>query len=157
MSRDMLAVKPEVENPICSIRTLVRDGHHNAFTNLVRWRDELYLTYRRSSGHAQGDGDIILLRSKDGQEWKSCPTALQSSRNFYEGHMVDLGDRLCMFSGAFRRGGVLDKTTMKQYVSFSSNGRDWSPPQAIYKPLWRFWRPIAHEGTSHAHSPRNKT
>lgn len=149
-SRTLAEKINRAETPICSLRRLVHDGNHNAFTDLIRWRDELYLTYRRSSGHAQCNGDIVLMRSDDGEDWESQDTALQSSHSFYEGHMAPLGDRLCMFSGGFQRGGTLDKMTMKEYVSFSDDGREWSEPRVIYKPLWRFWRPINHDGALYA-------
>ncbi len=139
---EAVADGPAAASPVLDVRRLIADGRHNAFTDLFRWRGTLYLTHRRSSGHGATDGDIVLLRSEDGERWEQTPTGLRSSHNFYEGHLAQLGDRLFMFGGAFRRGGKLDKSTQQQFVSWTDDGVHWSSPTPIYQPRWRFWRPI---------------
>lgn len=129
------------DSPIGHVQRLVSDGHHNAFTDLIRWRDHIYLTYRRSSGHAQGDGDIVLLRSEDGREWEQIDTGLQTTQNFYEGWMIPFRGKLFMYGGGFTRDG-LNKRTMREYVSVSEDGVNWSPAQQTHIDLWRFWKPI---------------
>ncbi|MFT5109888.1 MAG: hypothetical protein ACI9UA_005540, partial [Pseudoalteromonas tetraodonis] len=48
---------------------------HNAFTDLVRWNDAFYCTFREGSGHVPGkngtDGKIRVIRSIDGDAWSS--------------------------------------------------------------------------------------
>jgi hypothetical protein len=36
---------PAVVQPI-SVRTLIADGRHNAFTSLTRWHDQFWLSFR---------------------------------------------------------------------------------------------------------------
>ena len=46
-------------------------GAHNAFTDLIRWRDRWYCTFREGDEHVGGDGRIRVLVSTDGQAWTS--------------------------------------------------------------------------------------
>ena len=46
-----------------SVRTVVSDGHHNAFAAFVRWKDGYWLAFRRGTGHVARDGDLVVLRS----------------------------------------------------------------------------------------------
>src|SRR3712207_6534057 len=44
---------------------------HNAFTDLFRWKDHWYCSFREGSAHSSYDGAARLLKSADGQTWKS--------------------------------------------------------------------------------------
>src|SRR5690554_6264444 len=48
---------------------------HNAFTDLIRFNDAFYCTFREASGHVvnpgQENGSIRVIKSPDGKEWKS--------------------------------------------------------------------------------------
>lgn len=135
-------------NPIVSLRPLVSDGKHNAFTGLVRFKDALILTYRQSSGHGVTDGDVAVKRSTDnGQTWYDAASPFSGGEHtYYEGHLVEHNGKLLMFAGTFKRGGKLDKSTAQEFVSVSSDGETWSPKQPACDPLWRYWHPVSHGG-----------
>ena len=73
----LLAASPAVradlptEGPVKpkEIRKVYGDGKHNAFTAFVRWRGALWLAFRQADSHNSGDGDLVVLRSKDGRDW----------------------------------------------------------------------------------------
>lgn len=48
---------------------------HNAFTDLIRWKDRFYCTFRESAHHVpkshEDDGKIRILASNDGKTWES--------------------------------------------------------------------------------------
>ena len=44
---------------------------HNAFTDLARWKDRWYCSFREGSGHGSYDGKIRVLSSSDGEKWQS--------------------------------------------------------------------------------------
>src|SRR5678816_701456 len=46
-------------------------GRHNAFTDLVRWHDRWWCTFREADDHVGGDGAIRILTSVDGTKWES--------------------------------------------------------------------------------------
>ena len=52
---DARLVKPR------SVRALVADGKHNAFTALVHWKDVCWLAFRKGKSHNSNDGDMVLL------------------------------------------------------------------------------------------------
>ncbi|MBR2873509.1 MAG: hypothetical protein IKB99_08420, partial [Lentisphaeria bacterium] len=92
-----------MDSRIENLRRIVADGNHNAFPGLTRFKGALYLSYRKSSGHAMNDGVICLKRSFDnGETWEDLPCAL-TDKNYYEGFMVEYKGKLFMFGGAFPR------------------------------------------------------
>ena len=56
---------------IVSVKKIWDQGKHNAFTDLIRWRDKWYCTFREADGHVGGDGQIRVLESDDGDKWQS--------------------------------------------------------------------------------------
>src|SRR4051794_13860191 len=61
------AAKPE----IVSVKKIWDQGKHNAFTDLVRWHNKWYCTFRESDAHVGGDGQIRVLESDEGDKWQS--------------------------------------------------------------------------------------
>src|SRR5437879_5124436 len=59
------------EPQIVSVAKIWDQAPHNAFTDLIRWRDTWYCTFREADGHVGGDGKIRLLSSANGQSWDS--------------------------------------------------------------------------------------
>ena len=57
------------------VRKIWDQTNHNAFTDLVRFDDHFFCTFREGTGHVPGengrDGEIRVLTSADGQQWKS--------------------------------------------------------------------------------------
>src|SRR5918996_1387713 len=74
------AAEPEV----VSVRKIWDEGKHNAFTDLVRWRDKWYCTFREADAHVGGDGKLRVLESADGERWD--PVALVAEQG------IDLRD-----------------------------------------------------------------
>ncbi len=56
---------------IVSEQKVWNEGEHNAFTDLIRWQDNWYCTFRESKAHVGGDGKIRLLKSTNGHQWES--------------------------------------------------------------------------------------
>ena len=60
------------------------DAPHNAFTDLIRYENKFYCTFREGTGHVPGetgeDGKIRILISEDGEEWESL--ALLAKRDY---------------------------------------------------------------------------
>ena len=48
------------------------DGRHNAFTDLIKWKNKYYLTFRNASSHfdpTKAEGRIFVLESEDLIKW----------------------------------------------------------------------------------------
>lgn len=132
---------PESRGPLISLRRLIADGRHNAFTGLLHHKGIWHLNWRTSSGHGQADGDIRMLRSVDAVQWEETQSPFCKDRNFMEGHMVSFGGKIFMYSGTFDRDTPLARESMREYATCSEDGLTWSTPQVSYKDRWRFWNP----------------
>jgi hypothetical protein len=54
---------------LVSVARIWDGGAHNAFTDLIRWRNRWYCTFREGDAHVGGDGRIRVLVSDDGETW----------------------------------------------------------------------------------------
>ena len=52
---------------LVSVTRIWDGGAHNAFTDLIRWRNRWYCTFREADAHVGGDGRIRVLVSTDGE------------------------------------------------------------------------------------------
>jgi tRNA A-37 threonylcarbamoyl transferase component Bud32 len=117
---------------------------HNAFTDLIRFQDKWYLTFREAPCHGvpevgQVPGRVRVLRSDDGETWE--PTALLDY-----GPDQDLRDpklsvtpdgRLMLNTAAAPHA----RKNFRQSVAwFSRDGEDWTGPHEIGEPWWWLWR-----------------
>ena len=62
------AEKPEVASVV---KIWDQRGKHNAFTDLIRWQDKWWCTFREADAHVGGDGQSRVLVSSDGKVWES--------------------------------------------------------------------------------------
>ncbi|MCE7987170.1 MAG: hypothetical protein DYG89_38860 [Caldilinea sp. CFX5] len=64
---------------IASLRQLYNDGNHNAFTDLCRFGESYYLTFRSCpEGHMIfASSRIVILRSRDAQQWEQVYTKVR--------------------------------------------------------------------------------
>src|ERR1044072_6165180 len=62
--------QPVAAPSIVSVKRIWDAGAHNAFTDLIRWRNRWYCTFREADAHVGGDGRIRVLVS-DGERWTS--------------------------------------------------------------------------------------
>src|SRR2546423_6361442 len=56
---------------LISVQKIWHNGQHNAFTDLIRFNDQWFCTFRESEAHVGGNGKIRVLVSKHGEEWRS--------------------------------------------------------------------------------------
>lgn len=137
------------EPRILSVQKIWDQGRHNAFTDLIRWRDKWYCTFREADDHVGGDGQLRVLESADGEAWTS--VALLSEKG------IDLRDpklsitpdnRLMIVAG----GSVYEGKTLKgrqPRVAFSSDARTWTPPERVLSEGEWLWRVTWHEGKAY--------
>ncbi|MGB9642064.1 MAG: hypothetical protein ACP5JO_06310 [Candidatus Ratteibacteria bacterium] len=47
------------------------DGYHNAFTDIAKFMDCFFITFRHATQHgAPGRGEIYLIKSNDTENWR---------------------------------------------------------------------------------------
>src|SRR3954463_6685735 len=72
-------VRAAVSAEIVEVRKIWDAGQHNAFTDLIRWHDRWWCTFRESDAHVGGDGAIQVLTSVDGAKWDSAARLTEKS------------------------------------------------------------------------------
>jgi hypothetical protein len=143
---------------VISIERIWDRADHSAFTDLARFGDFFYCTFREGSGHIPGlNGTIRVIRSRDGANWES--VALLEERE------VDLRDpklsitpdgRLMVNCGASYYHGS-KRLRIESRVAFSnSEGSQFGPTERVVFPKemitggdW-LWRVTWHDAVAWA-------
>src|SRR5947207_15453553 len=75
-------------------------GKHNAFTDLIRWRDKWYCTFREADAHVGGDGQIRVLESAEGDKWQSAALIGEAGIDLRDPKLsITPDDRLMIMAG----------------------------------------------------------
>jgi len=120
-----------------SIRRVFHNGEHNAFTDLCRFRDQLYLTFRScSDGHmVHPTASTIIMRSKDeGATWEQVHRFSVKDRDTRDPHFLVFRDRLFVYTGTWWSGpGKIepkdyDMNKMLGFAAWSDDGTAWNSP-----------------------------
>ena len=134
---------------------------HSAFTDLIRFNDEFYCTFREGTGHipgkktgdGDGDGEIRVIKSKDGETWESVALLKKKGYDLRDSKISVTPDGRLMLTigGSIYIDGRL--TDRHPQVSFSDkNGANFSDPQPmLLDPAIRsekdwVWRVTWHKG-----------
>jgi hypothetical protein len=134
---------------------------HNAFTDLVRWRDRWYCCFREGTGHAAGAGTIRVLTSADGDRWTSTASIALDNTDLRDPHLSVMPDGRLMLNGGAAVPPTRDPVTDHySFVCFSADGTTWGPPKRILGSWQWLWRVTWHKGTAYgvayAWDPKDK-
>ncbi|MCC7492051.1 MAG: hypothetical protein IT204_06900 [Fimbriimonadaceae bacterium] len=115
------------------VRVLVNDGLHNAFTDLCRFRGQLYLTWRACpDGHMLFTSSRIkVLRSADeGATWTLVHEFGVPGRDVRDPHFLVFRDQLFVYSGTWlvRPGATRDINEHLGYAAVTADGTTWRSP-----------------------------
>ncbi len=135
-----------------SVRRIFHNREHNAFTDLCRFRGQLYLTFRSCpDGHmVHPTSRILVLRSADGVDWKQVHEFRVDQRDTRDPHFLVFKDRLFVYSGTWYSG----KTTLPRdeydlnkhlgYAAWSDDGDQWHSPVMLEGTFGHYvWRAAA--------------
>lgn len=148
---------PPAAFKLISVKKIWDQAPHNAFTDLIRFRELWYCVFRESEGRVDGAGKIRVLTSKDGESWESAALLVLAGRDLRDPKLsITPDNRLMIVGGATN---VADRNTdFFSVVSFSKDGKVWSIPQkVVVNPdgsnfwLWRVaWRKGEAFGVAYA-------
>jgi hypothetical protein len=145
---------PEVH--VSNIRRVFHNGEHNAFTDLTRFGDRFYLTFRSCpDGHpVHPTSSIIVLESGDAQTWKPVHRFRVPKRDTRDPHFLVFQDRLFVYTGTWYCGDsspeVYEMNQHLGYAATSADGRTWSEPIMLEGTYGHYiWRAAAHDGAAY--------
>lgn len=141
------------------VRRVFHNGEHNAFTDLCRFRDQLYLTFRSCpDGHmVHPTASVIVLRSGDeGRTWEQAHRFSVTDRDTRDPHFLAFRDRLFVCTGTWWSGPTTipvaeyDLNKHLGYAAHSGDGATWSEPEMLEGTFgFYIWRAAAHGGKAY--------
>jgi hypothetical protein len=129
---------------------------HNAFTDLTHWKGRFVCAFREGRGHVSSDGKIRALISSDGDAWQ--PAALVALEGYdlrdaglsiTPDHPAGGARRLMLIGGASPRKTDTDRAPTGSFVSFTEDGKNWTPPHIVTDPGRWLWRITWHDDTAY--------
>ena len=123
---------------------------HNAFTDLVRWKDKFYCAFRQGRGHVSTDGKIRILESDNTDIWHSAALIALEGFDLRDAHLSVTPDgRLMLLGGAAPRKQDNQSAPTGSFVSFSQDGKRWTGPKIAVRPGRWLWCVTWNDGKAY--------
>ncbi len=157
LTHPLLAAPPQLDNPqLLSVERIWDRGAYNSFTDLIRFRDRWYCTFREGTTHGADNGNVRVIVSDNGQQWESAGLLTEAGTDLRDPKLSLMPDgRLMLIMGG-------SKTEFGRYwtrsprVSFSSDGAQWTTPQRVLAEDHWLWRVTWHKGVGYCLSKLNE-
>lgn len=121
-------------------------GKHNAFTDLIRFKDRWFCSFREGDAHVGGDGKLRVLTSADGAKWESAALLEEKGIDLRDPKLSITADgRLMIVAG----GSVYEGKKLlgrQPRVAFSKEGKEWTAPKRVLSEGDWLWRVTWHDG-----------
>ena len=166
----ILAISGHAENlpsvKVTNIRRTFHNGEHNAFTDLVRFKEKFYLTFRSCpDGHmVHPTASIIILSSDDAKQWRQVHQFSVKHRDTRDPHFLVFNERLFVYTGTWYSG---EKTIPPEeydlnkhlgYAAWTDDGTKWHSPIMLEGTFGHYiWRANAFDGTAYLCGRRKRS
>ncbi len=152
--------KPE-QVRLVEVRKIWDAAPHNAFTDLIRYKNEWFCCFREGRGHAGDAGRIRIISSTDTREWKSVAVFERENVDYRDPKLSITPDgKLMLLAAAAVPATRNPLTDHYSFVCFSSDGRTWTQPRRIVESwqwLWRVtWQNGKGYGVAYRWNPQDK-
>lgn len=143
------ATKPVTRPTIVSVKKIWDKGPHNAFTDLIRFKDQWFCAFRESDAHVGGNGGIRVLTSTDGESWNAVAFVTEQGIDLRDAKLsiTPQGKLMMLCGGSTYEGKKL--LGMQPRVAFSEDGKTWTAPQKILAKGDWLWRVTWHNGKAY--------
>lgn len=143
----LAATNPE----IVSVQKIWDKGEHNAFTDLIRFQNKWYCTFREATDHGSSTGVVRVIESNDGNNWRSSALVVEKEIDLRDPKLSIMPDgRLMLIMGGIVNNDDGQQITRAPRVSFSKNGRRWTRPQKVLAEDHWLWRVTWHKGIGYS-------
>lgn len=129
---------------LVEVKKIWDQAPHNAFTDLVRFKDRWYCVFREGKAHVSPDGALRVITSADGEKWESAALLTSADSDLRDAKIAVTPDGKLLLSGA----GALHKKEPHAHQSlvwFSNDGKTWSDPVRVGDPGYWLWRVTWHK------------
>lgn len=123
--------------------TIVQNGGHNGFPDLIHWRDHFYLAFRSAKNHIDQNSSIRILRSSDAETWENIAEFTLGHEDIRDPKFAVVHDELFLYVLKNKELVVMPYTTI---FSTSKDGLTWTDWQDVSPKNWVFWRPKTADG-----------
>ena len=133
----------------------------NGTTDLIRFKDRWWCSFREANSHAGGQGHACIIVSEDGENWESAATLHERGLDLRDPHLSIMPDGRFMCTLAATRWGYDEENswdgksqalTRSPRVSFSSDGSKWTSPRKVLAEDHLLWRVTWHKGVGYCMS-----
>lgn len=152
------AQQPQAE--MVSVQKIWDAGKHNAFTDLIRFKNLFVCCFREADDHVGGDGQIRVLISSSGETWVEQALVGEKGVDLRDPKLSAATDDLLMMNmGGSIYNGTRTLQGRQPRVATSTDIKYWSPPVKLLASgdwLWRAtWNELDKKfyGVSYNHHP----
>lgn len=134
-----LLAAPAADVDLISVTKIWDQAPHNAFTDLARFNDRWFCTFREGAKHVSPDGSIHVIASKDGKDWQSAARLTMAHADLRDPKLTITPDSRLMLTAAAAWHDK-SKRSHTTHVWFSKDGAVWTDPTAIGDDDYWLWR-----------------
>ncbi len=134
---------------LVEVRKIWDKAPHNAFTDLVRFRDRWFCVFREGKAHVSPDGALRIITSAGGEKWESAALIASPNSDLRDAKITVTPNDQLMLCGAEA---LHDKSkhTHQSLTWFSKDGGTWSDRHEIGDPDFWLWRVTWHKGKAYS-------
>ena len=137
----LLPVSAQTKPAAVVVQKIWDAAPHNAFTDLVRFRDRWFCVFREGQGHVSADGALRVITSQDGVNWEAAARLTMPDADLRDAKITVTPDQRLMLSGAAAYHQPHEHTH-QSLVWFSEDGFQWSAPVKVGDPDFWLWRVV---------------
>ena len=145
-----LQAQNEYPKPVLvSVDKIWDKAEHNAFTDLIRYKDRWYCTFREGKTHVSHHGVLKVIASDDGEKWDQV-ASIKSTRDWdmREAKFAIMPDGRLMLTGA-EANRQTEPTQHQSLVWFTSGGNNWTDAKEVADFNYWLWRGAWHKGVGY--------
>ncbi|HRR95162.1 MAG TPA: hypothetical protein P5150_00295 [Candidatus Ratteibacteria bacterium] len=120
------------------IKCIWWDGYHNAFTDIIKYKESYFVCFRHATEHGlKGQGEIYVLKSNNLENWELI-TKFPPLKDSRDPKFFIFEEKLGVLFFAYPD---INTTQIRDgYISYSDDGENFSPVIKISKDNLCFWR-----------------
>jgi hypothetical protein len=134
---------------VVSLKRVWDKADYSAFTDLIRFQDQWFLSFREGKGHVSPDGALRVLASTDGENWKSA-ALIKSDKGDLRDPKLSITPNGQLLMAAALAYPPSSEFKHQSFVWISDDGEEWSEPFPIGDPNYWLWRPAWHKDIGYA-------